>query len=200
MKAKTIGIIGKKLGMTQLFDDGRFTGVTVIDFSGMRVVGYRTAERDGYNAVIVGYDFKALTRKDKTVDVPRRLREIRTDNVGIYENDQWLEALAGVKSVDVSGTSKGKGFAGTMKLFHFGGGPASHGSKRHRRPGSIGQHTWPSHVYRGKKMPRKMGNQSATMLSQKVVRVDLEKKLLFVRGTVPGSANGYVLVRDAIKG
>lgn len=200
MKAKMIGIIGKKLGMTQLYDDGRFTGVSVVDFSGMRVVGYRTVEKDGYSAVILGYDFKEKTRKEAKVEVPRMLREIRLDNVSVYEGDQWLSTLSAVKTVDVSGVSKGKGFAGTMKKYHFGGGPSTHGSKRHRRPGSIGQHTWPSHVYRGKKMPGQMGNENSTVLSQKVVRIDPEKKLLFLRGSIPGANNGYVLIRDAIKG
>ncbi len=200
MKAKTIGIIGKKLGMTQMYDDGRFTGVTVIDFSGMRVEGYRTVERDGYSAVILGYDYKEKAGKEGTLEVPGALREVRLDNVASYEGGNWMDTLGTVKTVDVTGISKGKGFAGTMKMYHFGGGPASHGSKRHRRPGSIGQHTWPSHVYRGKKMPGHMGDAQRTVLGQKVVRLDAEKKLLFVRGSIPGANNSLVLVRDAIKG
>lgn len=201
MKAKKVGIIGKKLGMTQLYDDGRMTGVTVVDFSDMKAIGYRTPERDGYTAVILGYDFRESLKGGKKVETPRYVREIRLEDTSLYEDEnKVLDALSGTSKVDVSGVMKGRGFAGAMKRWHFGGGPATHGSKTHRRVGSIGQCTFPAKVFKGKKMPGHMGNVKKTILSQKLVRVDLERKLLFIRGSVPGARNRYVMVRDAIKG
>lgn len=200
MKAKKVGIIGKKLGMTQLYDDGAFMGVTVIDFSDMTMVGTRTVEKDGYSAAIVSYDFKTIRRKDKEIKKAKMTREFRMDDVSVYENDAKLsEVLGGIKTVDVCGIMKGRGFAGGIKRHHFHGGPATHGSKVHRRTGSIGMHTFPARVFKGKKMPGHMGAERVTVLGQKLVKVDNERRLLYIRGQVPGSTNSYVMVRDAIK-
>lgn len=201
MKAKNVGIIGKKLGMTQLYDSkGALCGVTVVDFSDMNVLGFRTVEKDGYNAVILGYDFKIVKTGDKQREVPKFVSEIRIEDVSPYQEGRYTEILESIDKVDVSGTMKGKGFQGAMKRWHFGGGPASHGSKTHRRPGSIGQNTFPARVFKGKKMPGHMGNEKVTVLSQRLLRVDLERKLLFIEGSVPGSKQSYVTVRDAVKG
>lgn len=201
MKAKNIGIIGKKLGMTQLYDSkGALCGVTVVDFSDMNVLGFRTVEKDGYNAVILGYDFKTVKTGDKQREVPKFVSEIRIEDVSPYQEGRYTEILESIDKVDVSGTMKGKGFQGAMKRWHFGGGPASHGSKTHRRPGSIGQNTFPARVFKGKKMPGHMGNEKVTVLSQRLLRVDIERKLLFIEGSVPGSKQSYVTVRDAVKG
>lgn len=201
MKAKNIGIIGKKLGMTQLYDSkGALCGVTVVDFSDMNVLGFRTVEKDGYNAVILGYDFKTVKTGNKQREVPKFVSEIRIEDVSPYQEGRYTEILESIDKVDVSGTMKGKGFQGAMKRWHFGGGPASHGSKTHRRPGSIGQNTFPARVFKGKKMPGHMGNEKVTVLSQRLLRVDIERKLLFIEGSVPGSKQSYVTVRDAVKG
>lgn len=201
MKAKNVGIIGKKLGMTQLYDSkGALCGVTVVDFSDMNVLGFRTVEKDGYNAVILGYDFKTVKTGNKQREVPKFVSEIRIEDVSPYQEGRYIEILESIDKVDVSGTMKGKGFQGAMKRWHFGGGPASHGSKTHRRPGSIGQNTFPARVFKGKKMPGHMGNEKVTVLSQRLLRVDVERKLLFIEGSVPGSKQSYVTVRDAVKG
>ncbi|SFB68354.1 large subunit ribosomal protein L3 [Brevinema andersonii] len=201
MKAKNVGIIGKKLGMTQLYDSkGTLCGVTVVDFSDMNVLGFRTVEKDGYNAVILGYDFKTVKTGNKQREIPKFVSEIRIEDVSPYQEGRYTEILESIDKVDVSGTMKGKGFQGAMKRWHFGGGPASHGSKTHRRPGSIGQNTFPARVFKGKKMPGHMGNQKVTVLSQRLLRVDVERRLLFIEGSVPGSKQSYVTVRDAVKG
>lgn len=194
MKAKKIGIIGKKLGMTQLYVDDKMVGVTVVDFSDMELLGIRTLEKDGYSAAILGFDFN----KD---DEPRYIKEVRVDETSIYDNDQYLNDLESVKTVDVFGIMKGRGFTGVMKRHGFHGGPAAHGAKHwHRRPGSIGGHTYPAKVWKGQKMPGHYGNTKVCTLAQKVVKFDKENRLLFVRGSIPGSRNSYVMIRDSVKG
>ncbi|MGL4367120.1 MAG: 50S ribosomal protein L3 [Brevinemataceae bacterium] len=201
MKAKTVGIIGKKLGMTQLYDDkGVLCGVTVVDFSDTNVLGFRTLEKDGYNAVILGCGFKTVKKKDEVIEQPKFVSEIRVEDTALYQNNTYEEILASLKKVDVCGIMKGKGFQGAMKRWHFGGGPASHGSKTHRRVGSIGQCTFPARVIKGKKMPGHMGAEKVTVLGQRLIRVDYTRKLLFIEGSVPGSKQSYVTVRDAVKG
>jgi len=198
MKAKKIGIVGKKLGMSQIYVDGKLTGVTVVDYSDLQLLGTRTVERDGYVAAILGYDFKSTVKKGEKVTLPRIVREFKVSDTSVYDGVD--EAFAQVQKVDVSGIMKGRGFAGAIKRHGFGGGPATHGSKTHRRVGSIGQCSSPSKVFKGKKMPGHYGNVKVTQLSQKLVKVDPERKLLFVAGSIPGPNNGYVLVRDSIKG
>lgn len=207
MKAKKLGIIGKKLGMTQMYVNGVLVGVTVVDFSDMQVVGSRTKvavdglkrkdgqprQADGYDAVILGYDFRGEEAKF--------VKEFRVPDTSIYTDNKYLETLGAVKSVDVWGEMKGRGFAGVMKRHGFHGGPASHGAKHwHRRPGSVGGHTYPAKTWKGKKMAGHYGNSTVCILSQDLVKVDAEKRLLFIRGSIPGSKNSYVMVRDSIKG
>ena len=190
----------QKLGMTQLYHNGEMIGVTVVDFSDMRMLGKRTATKNGYDAAIVGYGFKTFKRKGSEIEMPKLIHEIRLQNTGLYDDEnQFFEVLKGIKKVDVSGVMKGRGFSGAIKRWNFGGGPASHGSKVHRRPGSIGQHTYPGKVFKGKHMPGHYGDVKITILNQILVRVDSEKKLLFIQGSIPGSNNSYVMVRDAIK-
>jgi len=194
MKAKKIGIIGRKVGMTQLFTDEGLVGVTVVDFSEMDVLGKRSIEKDGYTAIILGYGKK----KDNSY---RWIKEVRLDDISIYENGKYLELFSELKKVDVIGYMKGRGFTGAMKRWGFSGGPMSHGAKHwHRRTGSVGGHTFPAKTWKGKKGPGHYGNSRVCILGQKVVLYDKDKRLLFIKGGIPGAKNGLVMVRDAIKG
>ncbi len=194
MKAKNVGILGIKLGMTQMFWNDTMVGVTVVDFSGLEFIGSRTVEKDGYNAAIIAVNNKK--------GQPRGcIREIRIDNVNAYQDGSYINLFDSVKKVDVVGMMKGRGFSGAMKRHGFHGGPASHGAKHwHRRTGSIGGHTFPAKTWRGQKMPGHYGNVRVCTLSQDLVKLDKENKLIFIRGSVPGARNSYVMVRDAIKG
>jgi len=194
MKAKNVGILGIKLGMTQMFWNDTMVGVTVVDFSGLEFIGSRTVEKDGYNAAIIAVNNKK--------GQPRGcIREIRIDNVNAYQDGSYINLFDSVKKVDVVGMMKGRGFSGAMKRHGFHGGPASHGAKHwHRRTGSIGGHTFPAKTWRGQKMPGHYGNVRICTLSQDLVKLDKENKLIFIRGSVPGARNSYVMVRDAIKG
>ncbi|MGL4677103.1 MAG: 50S ribosomal protein L3 [Brevinema sp.] len=201
MKAKTVGIIGKKLGMTQLYDNkGALCGVTIVDFSDTDVLGFRTVEKDGYNAVILGCGFKTVKKGKEVREKAKFISEIRVEDTTPYQGKVYEEILGSLGKVDVSSIMKGKGFQGAMKRWNFGGGPASHGSKTHRRVGSIGQCTFPARVIKGKKMPGHMGAKKVTILSQRLLRIDIDRKLLFIEGSVPGSKQSYVTVRDAVKG
>ncbi|MGC8764618.1 MAG: 50S ribosomal protein L3 [Brevinematia bacterium] len=194
MKAKKVGIVGKKIGMTQLFTDEGLIGVSVIDFSEMEVLGKRLPERDGYSAVILGYGRK----KDGNF---RWIKEVRVEDTSIYDSGAYLDLLSDIKLVDVIGYMKGRGFAGAMKRHGFHGGPMSHGAKHwHRRTGSVGGHTYPAKTWKGQKGPGHYGNSRVCVLNQKLAMVDKEKKLLFIKGAVPGAKNGFAMVRDAIKG
>lgn len=194
MKAKQVGIIGKKLGMTQMYVDGKMAAITVLEFSDMKLIGQRTEEKDGYVAAILGFDFN---KKQK----PRYVKEIRVDKPEIYESDEYMSTLEQVGKVDVFGTMKGRGFTGAMKRHGFGGGPASHGAKHwHRRVGSIGGASYPAKVWKGQKMPGHYGNTRISTLNEKLVKVDKDQRLLFIKGSVPGSNGSYVMVRDSLKG
>ena len=208
------GILGKKLGMTQLFaDDGRVIPVTVLKAGPCVVVQRKTTENDGYEAVQLGLvEFVKPQRVNKPRgghfkkhDVPpvRLLREFRLA-------DSKDEAKAGDKvlveevfkpedRVDVIGVSKGRGWAGVVRRYHFRGGNASHGSMFHRAPGSIGASSYPSRVWPGQRMAGQMGNKRATVRSLRVVKVDAEEHLLLVRGAVPGANGGYVLIQASTK-
>lgn len=207
MKAKKVGIIGKKLGMTQLYVDGALVGVTVVDFSDMQVIGKRTKvpvegektklgqpkRADGYDAVMLGYDFDGET--------PRFIKEFRVNDVSVYNDNAYIQMLSEIKRVDAWGVMKGRGFTGAMKRHNFRGGPASHGAKHwHRRPGSVGGHTYPAKTFKGQRGPGHYGNETVCVLSQQIAKVDIEKKLIFVRGSIPGAKNSYVMLRDSIKG
>ena len=206
-------LVGEKVGMTQVWDqDNRVLPVTVLRVRPNRVVQVKTTERDGYTAlqVTVGRrDATKLTRPEAGhfaaggVDAGERLVELRLDDVSTYEVGQELtvEALAETGQVDVTAVSKGKGFAGVMKRHNFKGQRASHGAhKVHRKPGAVGQCATPSRVFKGKKLPGRMGNQKTTTLNLTVVDADAERELLLVKGSVPGPNGATVLIRDAVKG
>lgn len=202
-------IYGKKIGMTQIFaENDTVVPVTVILAEPNKVCQVKTTETDGYEAVQMG--FGAI--KPKKVNKPmaghfakqgtepvRYLREVRVENAGEYKvgDLQTVAAFAEVKKVDVTGTSKGKGFAGVMKRHGFGGGPGYHGSHFHRAPGSIGQCATPSRVFKGVRMPGHMGCDTVTVKNLELVRIDEEQNLILVKGAVPGGKNALVRVRMA---
>jgi len=200
------GVIAKKVGMTRLFQaDGRHVPVTVLQMESVQVVGRREADRDGYTAVQLGTDEKQRLSKPRAGqlgDLPSlgTLREFRVDDVSEYEVGQTLavaDVFAEGDLVDVSGVSKGKGFAGHVKRHHFGRGPTTHGSDHHREPGSIGPGTTPGRVYKGVRMAGHMGDEQVTTKKVRVVRADAEKNLLLVKGSLPGARGSLILVRKA---
>jgi large subunit ribosomal protein L3 len=196
-------LLGKKIGMAQIFIDDRAVGVTVIQTSPCTVVQIKTKNVDGYDALQLGYDEVKDSKvsrpvaghfKKSGVATHRHLFEIRVDNVGEHKvGDTFGVGIFAVgDKVDVSGTSRGLGFQGVMKRWNFSGGPKSHGSKFHRRPGSIGCHVEPGRVIKGRKMPGHMGNQRVTVRGLRVLKVDAEKNLLVLKGATPG-ARGALL-------
>jgi large subunit ribosomal protein L3 len=202
------GILGEKVGMTQVFtDEGRALPVTVIKAGPCHVVQVKTPERDGYHAVQLSYGLRRRSGKplgghyDKAgVEPGRYLVELRTDEP--FEAGQELRAdiFEPGERADVIGVSRGKGFAGTMKRHGFGGLPASHGTERkHRSPGAIGACATPSRVFRGTKMAGQMGNVRVTVLNLEVVGADAERGLLLLKGAVPGPVGGLVMVRSSVK-
>ena len=202
------GILGKKIGMTQLFDEeGQAVAVTVIEAGPCYVTQVKNVNSDGYNAVQVGFDHaKKLVKpaRGHLGDLPplRYLREIRTDDVDEYEVGQVLDVTTFEpgEAIDITGISKGRGFAGGMRRHGFGGGPKTHGqSDRQRAVGSIGSTTTPGRVKKGKRMPGHMGNERVTVLNLEVVRVYPERNLIAVRGSVPGPKQGLLLIRDSVK-
>ena len=201
------GIIGTKLGMTQLFDQesGQVTPVTVIEAGPCPVVAVRTAEADGYTAVQLAYGpvkEKKLSRpraghlKAAGIAAHRTLIEFRDADGWNAGDTVTVEAFEQGERVKVSGVSRGKGFAGTIKRHRFSRGPMSHGSHNVRAPGSIGASATPSHVYKGTRMAGQMGSQRVTQRGLRVVEVDAEKNLLLVRGAVPGAVGGVVEIRS----
>jgi large subunit ribosomal protein L3 len=207
------GLLGEKLGMTQVFDENnRIVPVTVVKAGPCVVTQVRTPERDGYSAVQLGFgaiDPRKVNKPEgghftKAGVTPRRhLVELRTEDAGQYEVGQELtvSALDGVAKVDVTGTSKGKGTAGVMKRHGFKGLGAGHGTHRkHRAPGSIGGASTPGRVFKGVRMAGRMGAVTTTTLSLTVHKVDAERGLLLIKGAVPGPRGGLLLVRSAVKG
>ena len=207
------GLLGTKLGMTQVWDAaGRLVPVTAIRITPNVVTQVRTPEIDGYSAVQIAYgqidprkaDKPTAGHFDKAGVTPRRhLTEVRTANAAEFALGQEIavDAFEAGKKVDVVGTSKGKGTAGVMKRHNFRGVSSSHGSHRnHRKPGSIGASSTPSRVFKGMRMAGRMGNERVTVLNLVVHAVDTEKGLLLVKGAVPGAAGRIVFVRDAVKG
>lgn len=202
------GILGTKIGMTQIWKDDRAVPVTVILAGPCPVVQRKTNEVDGYEAVQIGFG----DRKEKGLNKPqlghlkksdvspvRYLREFRDFSP---EGDTVsVDIFAEGEKVDATGTSKGKGFQGVMKRWNFAGGPASHGAKKwHRRPGSIGQRKTPGRVYKGKKMAGHMGDDRVTVQNLEVVEVRPDENLILVKGAVPGANGGLVILRGAVKG
>ena len=204
-----IGLIGKKIGMTQVFDEsGVLTPVTVIKFDDNFVVGERIRERDGYSACLLGSCEMKESRVSKPyagqfkgeVKPQKHLFEVR-DFDADYEVGMKLgvELFSDINYVDVSGTSKGKGYQGVMKRHNYSGGRKSHGSKFHRAPGSTGMAAWPSKVLKGKKMPGRMGGEQKTVQNLSIISIDEENQILLVEGAVPGRRNGLVFVKSAKK-
>jgi large subunit ribosomal protein L3 len=202
----SIGLIGRKVGMTQVFEaDGTMVAVSVLAVEPNTVTRLRTTERDGYTAVQLGIEPSRRLSKPEAgqlAGLPQvaTIREFRTESVDGYEVGQQVgvaELFTAGDLVDVTGVSKGKGFAGHIKRHHFKRGPKTHGSDHHRAPGSIGPGTTPGRVYKGMKMAGHMGDQRSTIKKLRVVRTDAERNLLLVKGTLPGSKNALILVKKA---
>lgn len=237
-----IGILGKKLGMSQIFDDkGSLIPVTLIQVGPCPVLCKKTIQTHGYNAILVGFDPKPVRKCNKpelglyekiakelkgeqqveqetnpeseekqektkkkiklVVEPMRFIKEIRVTNPDEYAVGQTLnvDIFKEGDIVDIHGISKGRGFAGSIKRFHTKRGPESHGSMYHRRTGSLGQSSDPSRVYKGKPMPGHMGNANSTASNLTVIKTDKTRNILFVKGSVPGHSNGYLVINTAIK-
>jgi large subunit ribosomal protein L3 len=205
-------IVGEKLGMTQVWDDdNNVVPVTVLRVTPARVVQLRTQERDGYSALQVTYGHRDARKLSKPkagqfaaagVEPGVKLVELRLDDVSEYQVGQELAAdlFEAGELIDVTATSKGKGFAGVMKRHGFKGQPASHGAHRvHRKPGAVGQCATPARVFKGVRMAGRMGAEKVTTLNLEVVRSDAEQQVVLVRGAVPGPRGGLVLIRNAVK-
>jgi len=207
-----LGLIGKKIGMTQIFgDDGRMIPVTVLQVGPCTVVQTKTDETDGYGAVQVGFGTtkpKSMTRarrghfEKKKLPLFRHLKEFRTEKPSDFTvgEELFAAALEAGEKVNVTGVSKGRGFQGVIKRHGKHGGPASHGSDFHRRPGSVGMRTWPARIPKNMGMPGHMGDERVTVKGLEVVEVRAEENLVFVKGAVPGATGGLLFVTPAAGG
>lgn len=205
------GILGRKLGMTQVFDEaGRVVPATVIQAGPCVVVQKKTVERDGYEALQVGFEPIPESRVNKPlrghfarakVKPFRFLRELRLANTAEYQVGQEIRAdiFQPGDHVDVTGISKGKGFAGGIKRHGFRRGPMAHGSKYHRRPGSLAA-KGPARVFKGRKLPGRAGGERVTVLNLEVIKSDPERNLLLVKGAVPGPRRGLLIIKNSVKG
>jgi large subunit ribosomal protein L3 len=206
------GILGRKIGMTQIFDESaKAIPVTAIEAGPCKVAQVRTPERDGYSAVQLAFGEIKEAKLTKAraghltktgVGAHRHLVELRLADISQFQVGQEIKAdiFEQGERADVVGTSKGKGFAGVIKRHGFHGGPGSHGTERkHRTPGSIGAGTTPHHVLKGRKMPGRMGGERVTTLNLEVVRVDAERNLILIKGNVPGPDGGLVIIRSAVR-
>ncbi|HKQ31656.1 MAG TPA: 50S ribosomal protein L3 [Thermodesulfobacteriota bacterium] len=205
------GILGKKLGMTEFFlENGTSVPATVIEAGPCFVVQKRTAEKDGYEALQIGFGEMKPQRVSKPmlghfkkagVSPLRHIVEFSA-KTGDYKPGDEIRAdvFKEGETVDVVGTSKGKGFAGAMKRHHFAGQPASHGGMAHRRPGGIGSNTYPARVWKGIRMPGHMGAERVTHQGAQIFRVDAEKNIIIIKGSVPGPRGGLVIVKRTSKG
>ena len=204
-------IYGKKIGMTQIFDEnGVAIPVTAIEAMPLTVVAKKTQDKDGYNAIVVSFgDIKEKNAnkphkgvfEKAGVEVQKYLKEIKVENVDDYEigSKITVDTFTTEDSVDVQGTSKGKGFQGVIKRHGQHRGPMGHGSMYHRRPGSMGSTTTPGRVFKGKKLPGHMGSQTSTILNLNVVKVDADKNVILVKGSIPGAKKSIVRVRKSVK-
>ena len=208
--AEVKGILGRKVGMTQVFDDGgHAVPVTVVEAGPCSVAQVKTADKDGYSAIQLAFGEPKRVNQPTAghfakagVDPSRHVVELRLDDVGDYSLGSEIKAdvFEEGEMVDVVGVTKGKGFTGAMKRHHFSGLGASHGTERkHRSPGSIGGASTPARVFRGQKMPGHLGHERVTTLNLKVIKVDPERNLMLIRGAVPGPRGGLVMVRSAIR-
>jgi large subunit ribosomal protein L3 len=205
------GLIGKKLGMTQIFDEeGRRIPVTVVEAGPCVVIQKKTAASDGYNAIQIGFASTDAARENRALvghckksgqGTFRYLKELRIDDVDQYNVGDAIGAdvFSAGDIVDVTGTSIGKGYQGVVKRWGFKGGRATHGSRFHRAPGSIGCSATPSRVFKNKKMPGQLGNERVTVQRLKIARVDSDENLLLIKGAVPGSDNGLVVIKESVK-
>jgi len=202
-----LGLMARKVGMTQVFDEtGNLVPVTVVRIEPNTVIAQKTEEKDGYKAVLLGVDECKRASKPYAGQFPQNIspkktiREFRDFEKEVTPGDKLgAEVFDGISYVDVIGVSKGKGFQGVVRRFGFGGGRASHGSKFHREPGSTGQNTYPHKTFKNRKMPGRMGRERVTVMSLRLEKVDMEKQLLLIRGSVPGVNKGLVIVRTAVK-
>ena len=203
-------IIGRKIGMTQVFseEDGSVTPVTAIEAGPCTVTQVKTRQNDGYEAVQIGFGHKKRHNKPaqghlKGTGEFAVLREVRVDDAAAYEVGQTFDVsiFEEGSKVDVVGRSRGMGFAGGVKRYHFAGGPKTHGqSDRHRAPGSVGAGTTPGRIFKGLRMAGHMGDERVTTQNLRVIKVEPERNLIMVRGAVPGISTGLVMVRQAVKG
>ena len=205
------GIIGKKLGMTQLFDaNGKVVPVTIIEAGPCTVVQKKTVESDGYQAVQLGFGEVSAKKVNKAaaghfkkanVAPKKTLREFRLEDVSAMNVGDVLKAdvFAAGDKVDASGVSKGKGFQSTIKRYNASRGPMGHGSKSHRVVGSMGSSAYPSRVKKGKRMPGHMGSANVTIQNLEIVRADAEKNLLLIKGAVPGPKGSVLVIKDSVK-
>ena len=209
------GIVGKKIGMTQIFtEDGRLIPVTVIQAGPCPVVQKKTVENDGYEAIQVGFDAYAENRAEKLVNKPlkghfakanvapcRKLRELRLEDCSAYNvgDEVKVDVFAAGDKVDITGTSKGHGFTGAIARWNQHTGPMAHGSKYHRGVGSMGANSDPSRVFKNKHMPGHFGVERVTVQNLEIVKVDEERNLLLIKGAVPGANGGLLLVRNTCK-
>lgn len=202
------GLLGKKLGMTQVYsDNGDIIPVTVVQAGPCYVMQVKTEENDGYDAVQLGFLDKKKKRATRPeighaekagLEAKRFVREVACDNTQLKLGQEiTVEIFNGVKKVDVIGTNKGKGFAGVMKRWGFKGGPATHGSTRHRRPGSISPGTDPGRVMKGRRMAGRMGGERVSIRNLDVVKIDNNKNLMLIKGAVPGPNGGYVIIHTS---
>ncbi|NLY78321.1 MAG: 50S ribosomal protein L3 [Tissierellia bacterium] len=205
------GIIGRKIGMTQIFDEeGNIIPVTVVEAGPIKVIQKKTVETDGYNAIQVGF----VDVKEKKVNRPlkghfdkagveykRYIREFRVDNIDDFEVGQEIKVdiFENGDKVDVTGTSKGKGTQGPIKRHNFSRGPESHGSKYHRGGGARAAATYPGRVFKGTKGMGRMGNERVTVQNLEITRVDADKNLLLIRGAVPGPKGGMLIIKETVK-
>ncbi len=205
------GIIGKKLGMTEFFlENGTAVVATVIEAGPCFVVQKKTAGKDGYEALQIGFEEVKPQRVTKPmlghfkkagVSPLRHIAEFSASEGDYKPGDQIkADVFKEGETVDVVGTSKGKGFAGAMKRHHFSGQPASHGGMAHRRPGGIGSNTYPARVWKGQRMPGHMGHERVTMQGLRVFKVDTDKNLIIIQGSVPGPRGGVVIIKRTSKG
>ncbi|MFP5035914.1 50S ribosomal protein L3 [Staphylococcus pseudintermedius] len=215
----TKGILGRKIGMTQVFgENGELIPVTVVEAKENVVLQKKTVEVDGYNAIQIGFENKEAYKKDRKTNkyatkaaeghakkadaAPKRfIREFRNVNVDDYEVGQEVsvDTFEVGDIIDVTGTSKGKGFQGAIKRHNQSRGPMSHGSHFHRAPGSIGMASDASRVFKGQKLPGRMGGNTVTVQNLEVVQVDTENNVILVKGNVPGPKKGFVQIQSAIK-
>ncbi|MCT4565523.1 MAG: 50S ribosomal protein L3 [Maledivibacter sp.] len=206
------GLIGKKVGMTQIFtEEGVVIPVTVVEAGPNLVTQIKTMENDGYTSIQVGFEDKKSSRVNKPVKghfekagvTPKRIvKEFIVEDASAYSLGQEIKAdifEEGMK-VDISGTSKGKGTQGTIKRHNQSRGPETHGSKYHRGPGSLGASSYPARVFKGMNMAGRMGNEKVTVQNLEVVRVDADRNLLLIKGAVPGPRGGIVTINQAVKG